>query len=52
MPLKKGYGKKAIASNIRKEIKSGRSQKQAEAITLATAAKAKAAKVKKSKKRK
>ena len=41
MPLIKGYSKKSIAKNIRREIKSGRSQAQAVAIALSVARKAK-----------
>ena len=41
MPLKQGYGKKAVSANIRKEMKAGKPQKQAVAIALSSSAKAK-----------
>jgi hypothetical protein len=40
MPLKTGYGKKTIASNIKAELKAGKSQKQAVAIAISAAEKA------------
>lgn len=40
MPLKRGYGKKTIAKNIRTEMRAGRPQKQAIAIALSVARKA------------
>ncbi len=41
MPLKKGYSKKSVSSNIRTEKKHGKSQAQAVAIALNVARKAK-----------
>lgn len=41
MPLKKGYSKKTISSNIKKEIESGKSKEQSVAIALNIAKKSK-----------
>ena len=41
MPLKKGYSQKSVSANIRTEMASGNSQKQAVAIALDVASKAK-----------
>jgi len=42
MPLKQGYSKKSVSSNIKREMASGKPQKQAVAIALSVAKKAKA----------
>ena len=41
MPLIKGYSKKSISKNIKREMASGKPQKQAVAIALSTARTAK-----------
>jgi len=41
VPLKKGYSRKSVSSNIRTEMKRGKNQKQSIAIALSVAKKAK-----------
>jgi hypothetical protein len=41
MPLKKGYSKKTVSSNIKLEVSHGKPQKQAIAIALRVAEEAK-----------
>jgi hypothetical protein len=41
MPLKKGSSQKTISSNIRREMKAGRPQKQAIAMAMRSAGKSK-----------
>ena len=49
MPLKKGSSKATVKSNIKKEMKAGKPQKQAVAIAMKSAGKTKAVAYKKKK---
>lgn len=51
MPVIFGYSKSTISKNIRREIRAGKSRKQAVAIALSTARKARKKKRKKSRRR-
>jgi hypothetical protein len=41
VPLKKGYSNKTISENIKREMKAGKSQKEAVAIAMAKATQSK-----------